>query len=240
MSEALSDLVFTLTGKFEDDPKGKIAEHGGKVGATITKNTTHLLCGETEKVYGKLSGKGSTKYKAAAKKGLPILKPEHLDIMIADGREAAEKAAAKEFKTEEKEEKIAGKKRKKEAKEKKAKKAKVDPKKIKEEKAKAKELKAEATQFGLPKLKELCRLNDYKVTGTKKELVERVVDGMMYGAIPRCPKCNAGYLRVKFKGSKFGLDGQGQFSCPGHFDDSDFVSCDFESESVERVPWKTE
>jgi len=86
-------------------------------------------------------------------------------------------------------------------------------------------------------LKKELRLNDQKVSGAKKELVDRVVDGRLYGALPQCGDCGGGKLRVKYA-SKFGHKGQGQFSCPGYFDDTKPVRCSFKSDHVARIPWK--
>jgi hypothetical protein len=61
----------------------------------------------------------------------------------------------------------------------------------------------------------------------------------MFGALPRCPECGGGILRVYYK-EKFGHGGQGSFSCPGFFDDDVFKRCAFKSDCVERLPWQEE
>ena len=38
-------------------------------------------------------------------------------------------------------------------------------------------------------LKDMLRLNDQRITGSKPELVEWVAYGKVLGAIPRCPSC---------------------------------------------------
>jgi len=75
------------------------------------------------------------------------------------------------------------------------------------------------------------------VSGTKGELVDRVVDGQMYGALPRCPQCGGGILRVTYP-SNFGHNGQGNVKCPGYFDDTDYVNCSYRPTAVQRESWK--
>jgi hypothetical protein len=59
----------------------------------------------------------------------------------------------------------------------------------------------------------------------------------MYGALPRCPDCGGGILRVRYP-SKWGHQGQGNFSCPGYYDDDTFRRCPFASTDVERPAWQ--
>eukprot|EP00054_Salpingoeca_dolichothecata_P038902 m.14747 g.14747 ORF g.14747 m.14747 type:complete len:229 (-) comp9318_c0_seq1:100-786(-) len=89
----------------------------------------------------------------------------------------------------------------------------------------------------VPELKDLLRKNDMKVTGNKHELLDRCADGKQFGALPRCPKCSGGKLRVKYA-QKHGHGGQGQFSCPGYMDDEDFVFCHYKGESCVRPAWQ--
>ena len=56
---------------------------------------------------------------------------------------------------------------------------------------------------------DVLELNQQIKSGTKQELVERVVDGKLYGALPRCPSCGGGTLKV-FYPTKFGHGGQGR------------------------------
>jgi len=107
-----------------------------------------------------------------------------------------------------------------------------------DEAVKMKKLKSDLEMKTVEQLKDSLRLNDQKTTGNKKDLILRVVDGMMYGAAPRCPKCGAGILRVKYK-TKYGHNGQGKFRCPGYFDDDEFKSCDYNSSSEKRKAWAT-
>jgi hypothetical protein len=59
--------------------------------------------------------------------------------------------------------------------------------------------------------------NNQKKTGAKSELVERCIDGKLFGALPKCPKCGGGILRVTYD-AKFGHGGKGTYTCPGYFD----------------------
>lgn len=87
------------------------------------------------------------------------------------------------------------------------------------------------------KLKAMLQLNGQKKSGNKDELIERCVDGKLYGALPRCPECGGGILRVAYM-SKYGHNGQGRFSCPGYFEDEAFVRCGFSASQVDRMPWQ--
>jgi len=82
-------------------------------------------------------------------------------------------------------------------------------------------------EFSIPLLKEVARLNDMTVTGTKGDLIARIADAMLNGALPRCPSCSGGRL----KPSGFG------FKCPGFYDDDRFVYCHYTTVSVVRNPF---
>lgn len=69
--------------------------------------------------------------------------------------------------------------------------------------------------------------NEQKKGGTKAELIDRVVDGKLFGALPRCPKCGGPPVRVVYE-TKVGHGGKGKFSCPGYYD----------GESVLRALWE--
>jgi len=87
------------------------------------------------------------------------------------------------------------------------------------------------------KLKAMLELNGQKKSGNKEELVERCVDGRLFGALPRCPDCGGGVLRVAYA-QKYGHSGQGRFTCPGHYEDEGWITCGFKSMDAERPPWK--
>ncbi|OMJ87698.1 hypothetical protein SteCoe_10542 [Stentor coeruleus] len=81
-------------------------------------------------------------------------------------------------------------------------------------------------------LKEICRNNGQKVTGTKSELVERIADGKILGAIPKCPSCGGGRPKWDAKTATY--------KCPGYMEDSDFINCNkkFIASDIQRSPWQ--
>ena len=85
-------------------------------------------------------------------------------------------------------------------------------------------------------LKDMLRINSQVIGGNKQEVLERCIDGKIYGGLPRCPKCGGGILRVYYS-VKVGHGGQGKFSCPGFYDDDYFQRCPYTSDSAERLPW---
>jgi len=101
-----------------------------------------------------------------------------------------------------------------------------------------KKLKHDLNQKNVDELKEMLKLNDQRTTGNKKELLDRVADGMAYGALPRCSTCNLAVLRVKYK-TKYGHRGQGNFKCPGYFQNDDLKTCPYTSKSETRPAWKS-
>eukprot|EP00320_Phaeocystis_rex_P003288 CAMPEP_0119059550 /NCGR_PEP_ID=MMETSP1178-20130426/3682_1 /TAXON_ID=33656 /ORGANISM="unid sp, Strain CCMP2000" /LENGTH=264 /DNA_ID=CAMNT_0007040591 /DNA_START=210 /DNA_END=1004 /DNA_ORIENTATION=- len=91
---------------------------------------------------------------------------------------------------------------------------------------------------GLPveQLKACLRANEQLLSGNKADLVERCVDRKLYGNLPRCGKCGLGRLRVSYS-ALLGHGGQGTFTCPGGYDDDEYVRCSFRAQSVARPPW---
>jgi len=99
-------------------------------------------------------------------------------------------------------------------------------------------------------LKQILKWNYLVQSGKKDELVGRVIDGHVFGTIPRCPECHGGEddpersesgrrtttLTCNQSGKG---DGQGKWSCKGYHNGSYRVSCNFTSNYVERgaVPW---
>jgi len=79
-------------------------------------------------------------------------------------------------------------------------------------------------------LKTMLRTNDQVTTGTKTELVARVLDRVEHGNLPRCPKCYIGRLRVTSSG----------YTCPGGYDDDEYKGCDFNAtfDEVQRPDWQ--
>jgi len=95
------------------------------------------------------------------------------------------------------------------------------------------ELKEELAANSSEELKALCRKNEQKVTGTKDELIERVADGSLLGAVPKCGACGGGRLRFDPRA--------GKYTCPGYMEDEDFIRCNktFGMDEVARTPWQT-
>lgn len=108
-----------------------------------------------------------------------------------------------------------------------------------QEVTKRQSLDAKYAALSTEKLKAMLALNAQVKSGDKQTLVDRCVDGAMYGALPRCSDCGGGTLRVQYL-TKFGHGGEGKFSCPGYYDDDAYRRCSFSATSVERPAWKEE
>ncbi|ETO36812.1 hypothetical protein RFI_00250 [Reticulomyxa filosa] len=86
----------------------------------------------------------------------------------------------------------------------------------KKEKSEFKERCEKLDSLTIEELKEMLKHNDQKVSGTKNELIKRIVDCQMYGCLPLCTLCGSGRLRVLYVNSKsYGHGGEGRFYCPG-------------------------
>eukprot|EP00854_Cymbomonas_tetramitiformis_P021667 gene21667-26060_t len=72
-------------------------------------------------------------------------------------------------------------------------------------------------KMNVGQLKQVLKANHQLLGGTKDELAARCVDGEKWGALPTCPMCGKGRLKVAYQGHGHG--GQGTFSCPGFFDE---------------------
>jgi len=94
-------------------------------------------------------------------------------------------------------------------------------------------LRKKYSQMAVSQLKDYLRANNQMLSGKKAELVEKCVDGELYGALPHCSVCNEGRLKKAPNGS---------IVCSGYYDEDCGmrISCDFnaENDSVKRVPWK--
>lgn len=88
----------------------------------------------------------------------------------------------------------------------------------------------------IPALKSCLRENGQILGGSKGELVERCVDRKLYGNLPRCTKCGIGRLKVAYM-VPIGHGGQGVFSCPGGYDDDEYVRCAYRSTHETRPAW---
>ncbi len=88
-----------------------------------------------------------------------------------------------------------------------------------------------AAAKSLPELKEILRKNGQKVGGTKAELVARISECSVLGAVPLCQDCGGGKLNFDIRTCTY--------RCPGYMDDTDFVRCNhkFEFPEVHRLAW---
>jgi len=168
--------------------------------------------------------KGGVKKRASKKEALP---PKRKKAKVSEDEEAESDAESADAPPKKK-----GRASKKETK----KNTKSDESK-KETDGKVEDLKEELSSKSVAKLKEMLNLNDMIRSGNKDELAERVADAMVYGAIPRCPQCFGGRLKVAYKSRNHG--GQGDWSCPGYHDEDHFRRCSYRSEEVVRPAWKT-
>ena len=84
----------------------------------------------------------------------------------------------------------------------------------------------------LPDLKDMCRKNLMKVTGTKKELIDRISDAKILGVIPKCPACGGGRPKLDLKTKTY--------HCSGYLEDVKFINChkSFTYDDIKRVPWQ--
>lgn len=65
---------------------------------------------------------------------------------------------------------------------------------MKAEQKKIKAKKEDLAEFKVNELKDMLKANGQPCTGNKGELVARVAEGQVRGAIPKCPKCHGGNL----------------------------------------------
>ncbi len=81
-------------------------------------------------------------------------------------------------------------------------------------------------------LKRFLEFNKQPKTGKKEDLVERCLDGFLYGALPKCPTCRRGKLTF--------YEDSGAYVCGGYFDVNSkrMISCNFRSTSLERGRWE--
>ena len=94
-------------------------------------------------------------------------------------------------------------------------------------------------------LKQILKWNYLIQSGKKDELVERVIDGHVFGTIPRCPECHGGEdepdrsttgrkaTTLRCKPSRKG-DGQGTWTCKGYHNGSYMIRCNFTADYVQR------
>ncbi|KAH3756566.1 hypothetical protein Pelo_11594 [Pelomyxa schiedti] len=88
----------------------------------------------------------------------------------------------------------------------------------------------ELESHGIALTRSILKHNEQPTTGATKHLIQRVVEGMLYGALPKCTACKEGDIYWDSDLNKY--------KCSG--DLSEWARCTWESEgfeSVERVPW---
>jgi len=98
----------------------------------------------------------------------------------------------------------------------------------KKENAQINELKKELSSSKLPELKEMLKKNNQPHSGNKTLLVDRISDGQVRGAIPKCPRCAGGNLTYHQK--------KGNYTCRGYMDDDTFKRCSYDGKAT-RTPW---
>jgi hypothetical protein len=84
----------------------------------------------------------------------------------------------------------------------------------------------------MPALRLLLRKNDQITTGTKGQLIKRILDCVEHGNLPRCPACGRSRLQKTATG----------YRCPGGYDDDEYVFCGFVATrgEIKREPWQFE
>ena len=79
-------------------------------------------------------------------------------------------------------------------------------------------------------LKEILSKNRQIKTGTKTELLNRVAEGKLLGALPNCPKCMGGRIKFDIK--------SGEYYCKGFMDDDVFKNCNYKTLTCDRNEWQ--
>jgi hypothetical protein len=93
-------------------------------------------------------------------------------------------------------------------------------------------LRKRVTTYSLARLRLLLELNKQSTSGARPALVDRVVDGMLRGALPPCPRCRV------VNGSSSGGSGGGQLAFVAHKYRCVVPGCSFPgASSVKRTPW---
>lgn len=86
-------------------------------------------------------------------------------------------------------------------------------------------------EYSVEQMKNLLRLNNLTITGTKSALAARIAEAKVLGCIPKCSECGGGRAT---------WDDHGYWVCNGYMDDDTWQDCSFVSKEVIRVPWKDE
>lgn len=79
-------------------------------------------------------------------------------------------------------------------------------------------------------LKAMLRSNRQPVSGVKAELVRRVSEGVVLGALPPCPQCFGGKLKYDIE--------TGVITCNGFMDDDEYTFCYYRAADAERGAWQ--
>jgi hypothetical protein len=103
------------------------------------------------------------------------------------------------------------------------------------------ELTAKYDAMSVTELGQWLKSNRMNQGAAKKDKVARCVDGELFGALPSCPRCLVGNLKVAYE-SVDAHGGQGKWTCGGYFD-SDIKmrsKCHFSAlpGEVTRLPWR--
>jgi hypothetical protein len=77
-------------------------------------------------------------------------------------------------------------------------------------------------------LRHSLRLNNQRLGGTKAELLRRVVDGVLHGALPPCPLC----------GGHVQLDADSRFRCHKLTRDREPCGYEVSRDEMVRIPYK--
>ena len=103
------------------------------------------------------------------------------------------------------------------------------------------ELTAKYAAMSTTELGQWLKANLVVRPATKAHMVARCVDGELWGAIPPCPRCHVGRLKVHYA-SPDAHAGQGEWTCGGACDKdlNMVVKCYFTAKpgEVERLPWR--
>eukprot|EP00920_Eleutheroschizon_duboscqi_P031635 GHVT01076258.1.p1 GENE.GHVT01076258.1~~GHVT01076258.1.p1 ORF type:complete len:323 (-),score=81.44 GHVT01076258.1:2045-3013(-) len=104
----------------------------------------------------------------------------------------------------------------------------VDPARTGEVQAAAEALRRKS----MTQLKEMLRKNKQKLGGVKDELINRVAECQVLGALPICPTCEKSLVQF--------VPDKNIFKCPGYWDEEarHFKRCPFKADKIERPPWE--
>jgi len=99
-----------------------------------------------------------------------------------------------------------------------------------EELAKEAKFRQKLQNYTVSRLRSVLVRNGQKKGGNKDELINRCTDGIIYGALPKCPLCKTGFLYYA----------TGMYRCNGTFDRQAQrkTLCSYETDEVKRTKWK--